>query len=376
MINNNIKVVDCHVHVSAQTDINYLAGFLTGTGTDMANIVACSHSRCISLVPQAIMMKAVYPGRFYAFAAPDLSAYYLHADDLGEHMALYGQSLMELGCDGIKMLEGKPQMRRKFPIPDFDLPVWEPFWAWAEESGVPFVWHVNDPESFWDASKAPSFAISQGWLYDDSYVNNEAQYRQVLTVLERHPKLKIIFAHFFFMSAQLKRLSAILDRFDNVMVDLTPGIEMYENFSRDRAQALEFFARYGKRICYGTDIGGRCVLMGEHKRFDPRENTRRPQVVREFLAGKDEREIRSDGHYLVNNPAFIMRPLSLDGEALADILGGNFTRQAGGIPRPVNAKAMLEECSRLRKVMEEMRRKVPGFSPDFSVIEKAEMFFA
>ena len=86
--------------------------------------------------------------------------------------------------------------------------------------------------------------------------------------------------------------------------------------------------------------------------------------------------MRSDGHYLVNNPAFIMRPLSLDGEALADILGGNFMRQAGSMPKPVNAKALLEECSRLRKAMEEMRRKVPGFAPDFSVIEKAEMFFA
>lgn len=373
---NNIKVVDGHVHVSAQTDVSYLAGFLTGTGTDMANITACSHSRCISLVPQALMMKALYPNRFYVFAAPDLSAYYLHPDDLGEYMARFGQSLMDMGCDGIKMLEGKPQMRQKFPVPDFDLPVWEPFWAWAEERAVPFVWHVNDPESFWDASKAPSFAVSQGWLYDESYVNNEAQYAQVLTVLERHPKLKIIFAHFFFMSAQLERLSAILDRFENVMVDLTPGIELYENLSRDREKALRFFARYGKRICYGTDIGGRCVLMGEHKPFDPLENIRRPQIVREFLTGSVEREIASDGHYLVNNPVFTMRPLSLSGDALADILGGNFIRQAGGAPKPVNAAAAANECIRLRCVMDEMRQKLTGFTPDYSVIEKAERFFA
>ncbi len=372
---NNIKVVDCHVHVSSQTDVNYLAGFLSGTGTDAANIAACSHSRCISLVPQALMMKIAYPGRFYVYAAPDLSAYYLHADDLGEYMALYGQRLAEMGCDGIKMLEGKPQMRKKYPIPDFDLPVWEPFWAWAEESGTPILWHVNDPECFWDASKAPSFAVSQGWLYDESYINNEEQYRQVLAVLERHPGLKIIFAHFFFMSAQLERLSAVLDRFANVMVDLTPGIEMYESFSGDIGKAREFFSRYGKRICYGTDIGGRCILMGERKEFDPLENIRRPQVVREFLTGKAEREIRSDGHYLVNNPPFTMRPLSLDEKALADILGGNFMRQTGETPKPVNAKAVLAECARLREVMKKMQKKVPGFAPDRSVIEKAELYF-
>ena len=371
----DIKIIDCHVHASAQTDVNFLAGFLEGTGTDMANILACSHSRCISLVPQVLMMKALYPGKFYAFAAPDLSAYYLHPDDLGEALAEYGEKLTEMGCDGIKMLESKPQMRKKYPIPDFDLPVWEPFWAWAEEKGIPFVWHVNDPDTFWDAEKAPSFAVSQGWLYDDSYVNNEAQYAQVLRVLERHPKLKIIFAHFYFMYDKLERLSSILDRFENVMLDLTPAIEIYEALSKDPPEAKAFFKKYGKRICYGTDIGGRCVLMGEHKAFDPKENTRRPEVVRAFLAGKDEMEIRSDGHYLVNNPAFLMRPLALEKDALADVLSGNFLRQVGGLPKAVNGSAVLAECARLRDVMEEMERKVPGFTPDTAVLEKAENFF-
>ena len=370
-----MKIIDCHIHASAQTDVNYLAGFLAGTGTEMANILACSHSRCISLVPQVLMMKALYPGRFYAFAAPDLSAYYLRPDDLGQAMAEYGEKLMAMGCDGIKMLESKPQMRKKYSIPDFDLPVWEPFWAWAEEKGIPFVWHVNDPDTFWDAEKAPSFAISQGWLYDESYVNNEVQYAQVLRVLERHPKLKVIFAHFFFMYNQLRRLSAILDRFENVMIDLTPGIEIYEALSENPEEAKAFFEKYGKRICYGTDIGGRCVLMGEHKAFDPKENTRRPEVVRYFLASECEAEITSDGHYLVNNPAFTMRPLGLEKSALADILGGNFLRQAGGLPKAVSGEKVLKECERLRAVMTQMSRKVPDFVPDTSVVEKAEKFF-
>ena len=70
-----------------------------------------------------------------------------------------------------------------------------------------------------------------------------------------------------------------------------------------------------------------------------------------------------------------MRPLSLGEKALANILGGNFMRQTGETPRPVNAKAALEECARLRDVMKKMRKKVPGFAPDLSVIEKAERYF-
>ena len=115
--------------------------------------------------------------------------------------------------------------------------------------------------------------------------------------------------------------------------------------------------------------------MGEHKAFDPKENTRRPEVVRAFLSSKEDVEIRSDGHYLVNNPSFIMRPLGLEGDALADVLGGNFLRLVGGLPKAVNGKAVLTECARLRDVMEEMKRKVLDFTPDTSVIEKAEKFF-
>ena len=370
------KIIDCHVHCSAQTDSKILTEHLTKTGTDRAVLLACSHSRCVSLVPQALTAKLLEPERFFVFAAPDLSAYYLHPADLGAYLAKYGQRMLELGCDGIKLLEGKPQMRKKVPIPDFDTPVWEPFWVWAEENAVPFLWHVNDPEDFWDREHAPAFAVAQGWLYDESYINNEAQYTQVLKVLSRHPKLKIIFAHFFFMSAQLPRLSEILDRYPNVKIDITPGIEMYENFSNNIDASQAFFAKYSDRICYGTDIGGRCVLMGEDKRFDEKENRRRPEIVRLFLAGTEETEIRSDGHFLINRPPFVLRPLGLSGERLQKILGGNLLAHIGKAPAAVKPDAVLAECRRLREIMQILERKVPDFTPDNSVLREAENFFS
>lgn len=371
-----MKIIDCHVHCSAQTDSRILTEHLTKTGTDRAVLLACSHSRCLSLVPQALTAKLREPERFFVFAAPDRSGYYLHPDDLGEYMARYAQRMLALGCDGIKLLEGKPQMRKALPIPDFDAPVWEPFWVWAEENAVPFLWHVNDPEDFWDREHAPAFAIAQGWLYDESYVNNEAQYAQVLNVLSRHPRLKVIFAHFFFMSAQLDRLSEILDRYPNVKIDLTPGIEMYENFSDNMEATKAFFAEYSDRICYGTDIGGRCVLMGEGKRFDEKENLRRPEIVRLFLTGTEETEIRSDGHFLIDRPPFVLRPLGLNGEQLQKILGGNLLDQLGKAPARVDPAAVLEECRRLREIMQFPGTGLPDFTPDDSVLTEAEKFFA
>ena len=92
-----------------------------------------------------------------------------------------------MGCDGVKLLEGKPSMRRAFPIPDFDAPAWEPFWAFAEKTRLPLLWHVNDPEQYWDPSAVSAYAKSSGWGYGADDVNNEAQYAQVRAVLQEHP---------------------------------------------------------------------------------------------------------------------------------------------------------------------------------------------
>ena len=126
-----MKITDAHVHYSPQAGPEFLTAFLDRTGTDCAVIQAVSHSRCISLVPGALLMKDRNPDRFYVFGSPDLSGYYLDAGRIGEHQAEYVARLLAAGCDGVKLLEGKPQMRKTVPIPDFDLPCWEPFWSYA-----------------------------------------------------------------------------------------------------------------------------------------------------------------------------------------------------------------------------------------------------
>lgn len=44
------------------------------------------------------------------------------------------------------MLEGKPNIRKYYPIPDFDQSVWEDYWAYLEQEQIPVYMHVNDPE--------------------------------------------------------------------------------------------------------------------------------------------------------------------------------------------------------------------------------------
>ncbi len=246
------KIIDGHIHYMLDLEPDALVKFMDETGMDAANLASISHGTRLSCTLDALTLKALYPGRFYVCGSLDPCEYYRGGEDMGARLASYARRLISCGCDGIKLLEGKPQLRRALPVPDFDAKCWEAFWTFMEETQTPLLWHVNDPEEFWDKSKIPLWAAKLGWEYDDTYINNEAQYAQVLTVLEHHPKLRVTFAHMFFLSAQLSRLSAILDRFANVMVDLTPGIEMYENLSRDAHETRSFFEKYHDRIIYGT----------------------------------------------------------------------------------------------------------------------------
>ncbi len=370
-MHKGIPVLDGHVHYTLDLDPAYFVSLLERTGTERANLAAITHGDRVSCTPELLALKALYPERFYVFGSLDPCLYYRGGADMGEKQAAYAEKLMAAGCDGIKLLEGKPQLRKALPVPDFDAPCWETFWAWAEKNGVPVLWHVNDPESFWDPAKVPAWAAGQGWLYDDSYINNEEQYRQVLAVPQRHPALKILFAHFFFLSAQLERLSAILDADPCVMVDLTPGIEMYENFSLAPERTRAFFEKYHDRIVYGTDIGSRFVYNPGGKAFNERENLRRPEIVRAFLTNTEAETVRADGNFVVGRPDFEMMGLGLRGERLEEILSGNFLRFVGREPRPVDPERALALCADTREKLA-AAAKLPGFCPDPAGIDAAE----
>ena len=368
------EVIDAHIHYALPADPAELIRIMDSTGTDEANLVIVPHRQRLSSVPDALMAKAMYPGRFYVFSSLDVSVLFRFRNKVGKRMAEYSRRMLDCGCDGIKIIEGKPAMRKMLPVPDWDSKVWDPFFDWCEKERIPILWHVNDPETFWDAEKAPSWAAEQGWLYDDSFINNEDQYSQVLNLLERHPRLKIIFAHFFFMSAQLDRLSSIMDRYPGIMIDITPGIEMYENFSLDIDKARAFFSRYSDRIVYGTDIGAKSILSGKAS-ISPEESACRAAIVRRFLSGGGSWDVPGDGVFLSSKGGFTMKCLDLDGDTLANILGANFRRFVGKPPAPVNGRAVLKECRRIRTSLKIMSLFDRELEADTSCIEQVDQYF-
>jgi hypothetical protein len=268
-------------------------------------------------------------------------------------------------------------MRKTLPIPPFDSPAYAPYWEKMEQDGVPLVFHVNDPQEFWDAKQVPDWARTQGWFYGDgTFINNEAQYAEVLHVLERHPKLKIIFAHFYFLSAQLPRLAELFERFPNMCVDLTPGIEMYTNFSRAPQAARDFFLKYQERIVYGTDIGAKALLSSPELGIEPGESAVRMRVVRSFLENSGGFRLELEDGFLLGRFGEPFHGLGLPPEVLRKIYAGNFERLAGAQPKPPDPQAVIAECERLEMMIPMMAATQPGVPMDVSVVNQVKAYFA
>jgi hypothetical protein len=369
------QIIDGHVHFPHYSYGDSLMSIMAEAGVGRLAVVCTPDERRLSLVPDAMHLKGRFPERVYVFGGLDISPLFMAPDIAGEAFAHYVDTLIQMGADGIKMIEGKATIRKQLPIPDFDSPVYAPYWEKMAETRTPLVFHVNDPEEFWDPERVPDWAREMGWFYGDgAYIDNEEQYRQVLKVLDRHPNLNVTFAHFFFLSAQLDRLGEYLDRYPGMKIDLTPGIEMYHNFAADPQKTRDFFLKYQDRILYGTDIGARALLGNREAGIEWEESLARVEVVRGFLENEGPFSLSHEG-FLFGGREAVFHGISLPEEVLEKIYIKNFTNFAGKCPNPLNPKAIIEECERLEMMINAMAEIQPGTSGDSSSVKTVKQFF-
>lgn len=375
MVLKKRKIIDGHVHYAHDAYQDSLMAIMDEEGMEKLAVVCTPDEARLSLNPDALLLKAAYPERVYLFGGLDISPLFITPGIAGEAFAHYVDVLLGLGADGIKMIEGKVQMRKMLPIPDFDAPVYAPYWEKMAETLTPLIFHVNDPEEFWDAEKVPDWAREMGWFYGDgTYVDNEAQYQQVLNVLDRHPNLNVTFAHFFFLSAQLDRLAGYLDRFPNMHVDLTPGIEMYFNFAADPDRTRDFFIKYQDRILYGTDIGARALLRDRNAGIEQEESLARIEVIRKFLESDGPFQLSHQG-FLFGGKEAVFHGIHLPEDVLDKFYYQNFEQFAGTKPQPLNPEAIVEECRRLEVIIQAMAQVQPGTAGDVSSVQQALEYF-
>jgi hypothetical protein len=124
------------------------------------------------------------------------------------------------------------------------------------------------------------------------------------------------------LSADIKRAGDFLEQWKNVGFDITPGSEMYFNFSRQATAWRFFFIRYQDRILFGTDNFGVSPAGVSRGNIG---------VIRRFLEGKGE--FAAWGGKL--------QGLNLPQQVLKKIYHENFIQYAGKIPKKLNLALAL-----------------------------------
>jgi len=325
-----LLVIDCHVHFrppdqASDEELGKLGAFMT----DIVRKGTLSQIY-LSGAEAGLRLKAKHPDLFYAGGSAPWSGWTSRFPDI--NWQNYVTSLIEAGFDGVGEMGSKPSTRDRHKPLDGDY--YEGFWQACESLGFPVLCHVADPEEFWDENLAPDWAKKRGWVYyGGDYPKKEELYAEMENVLDGHPGLKIVLAHFYFMSADLERASDFLDRHKNANYDLSLGIELMYNISRRRDEWRDFFIKYQDRILFGTDVGTWHTFQSAIDRI---------WLVRNFLESDAEFFTPPSANTLLTRYKEPFIGLSLPKSALARIYAGNFRRLWGKKPRKVNFEAAMK----------------------------------
>ena len=255
-------------------------------------------------------------------------------DMVGMDLVTQYEELMEIGFDGIKMLEGKPNLYVKVGK-ELDGDFFEDVFARMERDGAYILMHAIDPESFWQNPTEEN--ISKGWYYGDEskYPTSQGLYNQIDNILAKHPTLNLCLAHFFFCSEKPEKIEDMLEKYKNLSIDITPGGEMYIGFDKNPEYFKEFFTKHQDRIIFGTDMDYTPHLEAGVWLCD--------RVYR-FLA-TDEELMSFDNHSL--------NGIEIPKEALQKIFSQNLLDKLGAKPKEFNKEALKRYIAKYKHLIED-----------------------
>ena len=242
---------------------------------------------------------------------------------------IQAKALIDMGCDGIKLMFD-PATRKKLGYGINDAR-YDKMFTYLEENNVPVLIHVNDPEEYWIPRELSDIDKQRGWGYfTEGFLTKQEIYDETFEMLDRHPRLRVTFAHFFFLSNFMDEATRVMETYPNVNFDLTPGWEMFLGFSKDIDAWQAFFEKYSDRILYGTD-------SNNYKDINPQIH----QLVRMGIS-HDKTEFIMPAYR-----ALPIKGLDLSEETLDKIIHKNYDRFVGA-PKPVDMTAV---CAAVHRVI-------------------------
>ena len=336
----DLKIFEGHMHLECDLPVDETVEIFRKVkeyyGYECMNLLAVPNipHRNMKATDISSNLKAIYcKSRIPKLYASAGLIHHFDERDTAEGFLKQAERAYAQGFDGFKCLEGKPMLRKAIGK-RLDDPIYDLFYGFAEEKEMPIVMHVADPASFWDIASASEYAIRMGWICDETYPTKDELHEETEGILKKFPKLKLVLAHFNFMSDDLERCDDFLTKYPSVYFDLTPGASMFVNFNKRLDDWRDFFCRYRKRIAYGSDTYNFRMEEGSmHLPYTDRIN-----YVRYFL--------ETDREFTFNDNK--LRGILLPDNVIEDIYYNN-TYNRLGERRPINYAAVLEECEELLK---------------------------
>jgi predicted TIM-barrel fold metal-dependent hydrolase len=332
-------LIDGFIHLDGIDDpVHQLRARLAQAGASRWAFLGSNFCEQLNLRSQntlGFLLKRRYPETVYLYACSD---YYLREGLLS---APRGEPPLEelvelyraIGVDGWKTVIGKPD-RYSIPLND---PRLVGFYGKLQLLGVPLFIHAGDPPEFWNEATIPEWALKE-WAYSENHPSLEHLRSEALEVLQSFPALKMIFAHFFFLGYELGRARELLDKYKNMYLDLTPGIEMYFGFTTDGEAARELFLEFADRIVIGS--------YGSVRR-DPLPIL---SMIRRFLETAEQFDPPRHIPYMWPDSRAPIRGIELPADVLERIYVRNFEQIVAQKPRALNQAAARAEVVRLARI--------------------------
>ncbi len=140
-----------------------------------------------------------------------------------------------------------------------DHPLFDPIYEYLARENRTLIAHVGEPRSCWrpldeDSPHADYYRAHPEW---HCYGKSEVPSWQELIdardrLLAKHPKLRVVGAHLGSMEHDVGEVARRLERFPNFAVDT--AARTLDLALQDGEQVRAFFARFGERLLFGSDL--------------------------------------------------------------------------------------------------------------------------
>jgi|HubBroStandDraft_2_1064218.scaffolds.fasta_scaffold01896_5 predicted TIM-barrel fold metal-dependent hydrolase len=207
---------------------------------------------------QSVLDKMVkpYPDRFIVFAQYDWSK--IDDPNFSAEMVTQLDDAVRRGARGLKVLKdlGLGVQDRSGKLIAIDDPRLDPVWEECGRLGIPVAIHSTDPEAFFTPIDAHNERYEElisnpSWsFYGPRFPSKETLLAERNHVFEKHPHTTFIALHVANWPENLDAVSAWLDKYPNMYVEL--GAREAE-LGRQPRRSRKFFEEYQDRILFGTD---------------------------------------------------------------------------------------------------------------------------